>query len=60
MTESLPHLNTIMKIFKEIFGVQIWKTPSIVLNLEIIKFCPNNWGVINQSLLTGAGSKQLF
>ena len=26
MTESLPHLNTLMKIFEEIFGVQIWKT----------------------------------
>ena len=37
MTESLPHLNTLMKIFEEIFGVQIWKTLCITLNLKILK-----------------------
>ena len=46
MTESLPHLNTLMKIFEEIFGVQIWKTLYIALKFKNPKNCPKHWGMI--------------
>ena len=49
MTESLPHLNTLMKIFEEIFGVQIWKTLYIALKFKNPKNCPKHWGMISES-----------